>query len=204
MHAYIPINGTLSNSVDPDKVKKKRRNQNSHPKPGNGLGQKTSPGINGFNNVVFWKCKYKVFLEKTQRKILQLHMNHRPTKFNNHPILVFFRVGKLILFSLKWRDLSRTMTKQTKSHVRPANTQISLGIRPVWSESSLSAWRIIGSLATYWVHSEGSEQNGMIWVFAGQCSSIRTAATAATTTTTTTEWAATWQNQQCGCAPCED
>ena len=38
--------------------------------------------------------------------------------------------------------------------VRPAKIQISLGIRPVWSESSLSAWRKLGSLATYWVHSE--------------------------------------------------
>ena len=35
-----------------------------------------------------------------------------------------------------------------------AKTQISLGIRPVWSDSSLSAWRKLGSLATYWVHSE--------------------------------------------------
>ena len=32
--------------------------------------------------------------------------------------------------------------------VRPAKTQISLGIRPVWSESPLSAWRKLGSLAT--------------------------------------------------------
>ena len=32
--------------------------------------------------------------------------------------------------------------------VRPAKTQISLGIRPVWSESSLFAWRKLGSLAT--------------------------------------------------------
>ena len=30
-------------------------------------------------------------------------------------------------------------------------TQISVGIRPVWSESSLSAWRKLGSLATHWV-----------------------------------------------------
>ena len=36
----------------------------------------------------------------------------------------------------------------------PAKTQISLGIRPVWSESSLSAWRNLGSLATHWAHSE--------------------------------------------------
>ena len=44
------------------------------------------------------------------------------------------------------------MTKPTKWFVRPAKTQISLGIRPVWSESSLSAWRKLGSLATHWAH----------------------------------------------------
>ena len=42
-----------------------------------------------------------------------------------------------------------------------------MGIRPVWSESSLSAWRSIGSLATHWAHSEDSDQTGLIWVFAG-------------------------------------
>ena len=63
------------------------------------------------------------------------------------------------------------MTKPTKWHVRPAKTQISLGIHPVWSESSLSAWRKLGSLATHWAHSEDSDQTGwmprLIWVFAG-------------------------------------
>ena len=61
--------------------------------------------------------------------------------------------------------------KTNKVTVRPAKTQISLGIRPVWSESSLSAWRKLGSLATHWVHSENSDQTGrmprLIWVFAG-------------------------------------
>ena len=42
---------------------------------------------------------------------------------------------------------------------------------PVWSESSLSAWRKLGSLATHWAHSEHSDQTGwmarLIWVFAG-------------------------------------
>ena len=46
------------------------------------------------------------------------------------------------------------MTKPTKWHVRPAKTQVSLGIRPVWLESSLSAWGKLGSLATHWAHSE--------------------------------------------------
>ena len=53
--------------------------------------------------------------------------------------------------------------------VRPAKTQISLGIRPVWSESLPSAWRKLGSVATHWAHSEDSDQTGrmprLIWVF---------------------------------------
>ena len=56
--------------------------------------------------------------------------------------------------------------------VRLAKTQISLGIHLVWSESSLSAWKNLGSLATHWVHSEDSDQTGrmprLIWVFAGR------------------------------------
>ena len=44
--------------------------------------------------------------------------------------------------------------KTNKMTVHPAKTQISLGIRPVWSESSLSAWRKLGSLATHWAYSE--------------------------------------------------
>ena len=62
--------------------------------------------------------------------------------------------------------------KTNKMNVRPAKTQIGLGIRPVWSESSLSAWSKLGSLATHWVHSQDSDQTGrmprLIWVFAGR------------------------------------
>ena len=62
--------------------------------------------------------------------------------------------------------------KTNKVTVRPAKTQISLGIRPVWSESSLSAWRKLESLATHWAHSKDSDQTGrmprLIWVFAGR------------------------------------
>ena len=63
------------------------------------------------------------------------------------------------------------MTKATKWHVRPAKTQIGLGFRRVCSDVSLSAWRKLGSLATHWAHSVGSDQTGrkpkLIWVFAG-------------------------------------
>ena len=62
------------------------------------------------------------------------------------------------------------LDKTNKMAVRPAKTQISLGICPVRSESSLSAWRNLGSLATHWAHSEDSDQTGrmprLIWVFA--------------------------------------
>ena len=60
--------------------------------------------------------------------------------------------------------------KTNKMSVCPAKTQISMGIRPVWSESSLPAWRNLGSLATNWADSEDSDQTGrmprLFWVFA--------------------------------------
>ena len=69
-------------------------------------------------------------------------------------------------------NMSCLMTKPTNWHVRPVKTQISLGIRPVWSESLLSAWRKLASLATHWAHSKDSDQTGrlprLIWVFAGR------------------------------------
>ena len=56
--------------------------------------------------------------------------------------------------------------------VRPAKTQINLGIRPVWPESSLSAWRKLGSLAIHWAHSEDSDQTRrmprLIWIVPGR------------------------------------
>ena len=62
--------------------------------------------------------------------------------------------------------------KNQQMTVCPAKTQISLGIRPVWSESLLSAWRKLRSLTTHLAHSEDSDQTGrmprLIWVFAGR------------------------------------
>ena len=69
--------------------------------------------------------------------------------------------------------MSHLARKPTKWHVRPAKTQIC----PVWSESSLSAWRKLRSLATHWAHREDSDQTGRmsrhIWVFTGcTCHSV--------------------------------
>ena len=63
-------------------------------------------------------------------------------------------------------------TWQNQQNERAPSEDSDLGIRPVWSESSLSAWRKLGSLATHWAHSEDSDQTGrmprLIWVFAGR------------------------------------
>ena len=70
--------------------------------------------------------------------------------------------------------MSHRTTKPTKWHVRPAKTQISLSIRPVWRESSLCAPRIAEDPRRLQADSEYSDQNGrmprLTWVFAGRLS----------------------------------
>ena len=64
--------------------------------------------------------------------------------------------------------------KINKMAVHPAKTQISLGIRPVWSESSLCTQRVAKGPSFLHVGSEDSDQTGrmprLIWVFAGRTS----------------------------------
>ena len=50
------------------------------------------------------------------------------------------------------------MTKPTKWHVRPAKTQISLGIHPVWSESSLFTLWVAKDPMLLHADSEDSDQ----------------------------------------------
>ena len=68
------------------------------------------------------------------------------------------------------RTIWSTSWQNQQCAVRPAKTQISLGICQVWSESSLCPWRKLGSLATHWTHIEDSDQTGrmprLMWVFA--------------------------------------
>ena len=76
-----------------------------------------------------------------------------------------------VMRRLKYADIHRNEPRHDKTNkvsVRPAKTQIS----PVWSETSLSAWRNLGSLATHWAQSKDSDQTRrmprLIWVFAGR------------------------------------
>ena len=69
--------------------------------------------------------------------------------------------------------LSQRMTKPTtKWHVRPVKTQISLGIRLVWSESSLCYLWVAKDTSFLHAYSEDSDKTGriprLIWVFAGR------------------------------------
>ena len=69
------------------------------------------------------------------------------------------------------KEMSHCMSKPTKWPAHPGKTQISLSVRPVWSESSLPGWRSIGSLAGIRTHKEDSDQTGwmsrLIRVFVG-------------------------------------
>ena len=71
-------------------------------------------------------------------------------------IILLAAIQMICMQNFKW---AATWQNQW-SDCAPVKTQISLGIRPVWSESSLSAWRKLGSLATHWAHREDSDQTG--------------------------------------------
>ena len=79
---------------------------------------------------------------------------------------------------INWSEYQSTLTlcepphdKTNKMSVRLAKTQISLGIRPVWSESSLCAQWVAKDPSFLHADSEDSDQTGrmprLIWVFAG-------------------------------------
>ena len=94
----------------------------------------------GFRVEHFWPHIWKVSLPNVEQK-----WPHHEAYTN--------RIITLTVYE-PWHD------KTNKMSVRPAKTQISLDIHSVWSESSLSAWRNLGSLATHWADSEDSDQTG--------------------------------------------
>ena len=78
----------------------------------------------------------------------------------------------LVHFRLKLHRYEPRHDKTNKVTVRTAKTQISLGIHPVWSESSLSAQWVAKNPRFLHAESEDSDQTGrmprLIWVFAGR------------------------------------
>ena len=74
-------------------------------------------------------------------------------------------------------DTKRTATWQNQQNkCVPIKTQISLGIRPAWSESSLCTQWVAKDLRFLHADSEDSDQTGrmprLIWVFAGRTATL--------------------------------
>ena len=69
-------------------------------------------------------------------------------------------------------NMSHLVTKPKNWHVLPAKTQISLGICPVWSESSLCAQCVAKDPSFLLADNEDSDQTWrmprLIWVYAGR------------------------------------
>ena len=61
----------------------------------------------------------------------------------------------------RWRrSISISISTFEPPHDKTNKMACAPSIRPVWSESSLSAWKHLGPLATLWAHSEDSDQTG--------------------------------------------
>ena len=86
--------------------------------------------------------------------------------------LVIYQYFPGFIIKQFYQQTSLTVRKSTFWQVRLTRTQISLRIRAVWSESSLSARRNCASLAIQNVPSEDSDQTArmrrLIWIFAGR------------------------------------
>ena len=68
-------------------------------------------------------------------------------------------------------NMSRLVTKPAKWHVCPAKTQISLGIRPVWSVFAVhmkKAWVLSYPLSAQRDSDQTGRMPRLIWVFAGR------------------------------------
>ena len=98
--------------------------------------------------------------------------------------------GSLPLQTKLWLEISQEMTKVNMKYLKmeriiepphdktnkmtvcPAKTQISLGICPVWSESSLCTQWVAKDPSFLYADSKDSDQTGrmprLIWVFAGR------------------------------------
>ena len=85
---------------------------------------------------------------------------------------VFFDVLTSVFDIIFCQTLKWATTWQNQQSVRPAKTQISLGICPVWSESSLCAQWVAKDPKFLHADSEDSDQTGrmprLIWVFPGR------------------------------------
>ena len=94
------------------------------------------------------------------------------TSLSEKLVSIYCRNGYLVVNAPVQQSLIRSMTNSTRWQARQAKTQISLAIRTVWGEFSLSDWRGMASLASREAHNEDADQtecmHRLILVFAGR------------------------------------
>ena len=105
--------------------------------------------------------------------VLSLHTRtHYPALFylTNRTLFLVWPPYLVHIYTLY--NFSCNVTNCTIWHVRPKKTQITIGIRAVWSESLLFAGRNAASLGIQNASSEDSDQTArmrrLIWIFAGR------------------------------------
>ena len=110
------------------------------------------------------------FIDKVQGIVWSIILSSLFMKACCHPRKHRKQISFLLTYSLSSYEPPRDKTN--KISVRPAKTQISLGIHPVWPESSLCALRIAKDPRFLHAKSEDSDQTGwmpkLIWVIAGR------------------------------------
>ena len=110
----------------------------------------------------------KTYLSRLMRKGFLSHLRQRRLQTSLRIRTVSPEPSPLSQTILKWA----TARQNLQSGLCAQRRQISLDIRPDWSESLLSARRKLVSLATHWAHIVDSDQTGrmprLIWDFAGR------------------------------------
>ena len=110
-------------------------------------------------NSLFLLCIYQPLQKHFNAGMYVYHVESLKTKIPTYP-------PKII------KQVRARANKTNKMILRPAKTQISLGIRPVWSESSHCAHWVAKDPGFLHADKEDSAQTGrmprLIWVFAGR------------------------------------
>ena len=105
-------------------------------------------------------CMHLLDASLKGKTMCMLRITHHSNcqRLNNYQ--TFGKLQQLVL-SIQL-NLSRSMTKPTERHVRPAKTQKSQGTRPVWSESSLCTQWVSKDPRFLHADSEDSDQTGQM------------------------------------------
>ena len=97
---------------------------------------------------------FEIICSKNRDYVCIHHTQNVSIFIENERVVSYIKNIYLIICIINHRQSHRKLitnelrhNKTNKVSVRPAKTQFSLGVRPVWSESSLSAWRKLGFLS---------------------------------------------------------